>query len=43
MLEHFIDLLGSFAPMWDYALTLVMCLFFVASVPSIIRYIIRWR
>lgn len=41
MINYFIPLLATMSPMWDYALTSLMCLMFVATVPCILRYIIK--
>lgn len=41
MLIHFIELISSFTPMWDYVLDYVLALGFVATAPCIIREVVR--
>lgn len=41
MINYIIDLLGCMSPMWDYALTDLMALAFVATVPCLIREVVR--
>lgn len=43
MINNIIPLVSSMAPMWNYVLTFVMALAFVATVPCIIRKIVRIR
>lgn len=42
MINQIIPLIASFLPMWRYVLVYVMCAAFIAAVPCIIRYILRW-
>lgn len=42
MMNYIVSLVGAFAPMWDYTLTALMCLMFVATVPAIIREVVRF-
>lgn len=41
MLNGVFDLLVSFMPMWDYVLTYIMAIGFIATVPCIIREVVR--
>lgn len=41
MIENFVALIATFAPMWSYVLNHLMMLMFVATVPAILRRIIR--
>lgn len=41
MIDYIIPLIATFAPMWEYCLNILLCLMFVATVPCIIRKIIR--
>lgn len=43
MIGSFVDLVACMSYMWDYVITFVMCLMFVATVPCIVRQIISWR
>lgn len=41
MINNFIDLIACYTPMFDYVLDFVLMLFFVATVPCILRKIVR--
>lgn len=41
MIQYIIPLIASFSPMWEYVLYHVFCLAFIATVPCIIREVIR--
>lgn len=41
MMNYIIPLLATMSPLWDYVLTTLMCMMFVATVPCILRYIIK--
>lgn len=41
MIDYIIPILESFAPMWDYALYIVMALYFVLFVFSFIPWLIK--
>lgn len=41
MLIHFIDLVSSFTPMWDYVMNYILALGFLATVPCIVREVVR--
>lgn len=42
VISNFIELVSSFAPMWDYCLTFVLAFAFVVTVPCLIREVIRF-
>lgn len=41
MINYIIPLVATMAPMWSYVLTILIALAFVATVPCIVRKIIR--
>lgn len=41
--NSFIEFLICFIPLWTDLLLYIFCLFFIATVPCIIRNIISWR
>ena len=41
MISYVIPLIACMSPLWDYVLTLIIALAFVATVPCIVRGIIR--
>lgn len=41
MLYSIIELIAKFAPMWDYILTYFVALCFIATVPCIVREVVR--
>lgn len=41
--NSFIDILISLIPLWTNLLLYIFCLFFIATVPCLIRNIISWR
>lgn len=43
MINYIIPLVSSFSPMWSYVLNLMISLFFVATVPCIVRGLIYVR
>lgn len=43
MINNIIDLIASFAPMWEYVLFHVLALMFVATVPCIIRKVVQFN
>lgn len=43
MIDYIIPLIACYAPMWEYVMFLVLALAFVATVPCIIRQIVRFK
>lgn len=41
MIENFVALVATFAPMWNYVLYHLLFMMFIATVPCIVRKIIR--
>lgn len=41
--NSFIDILIAILPLWSNILLYIFCLFFIATVPCLIRNIISWR
>lgn len=42
MINYIIPLVACMSPMWSHVLTILIALAFVATVPCIIRQIVRW-
>lgn len=41
MMFQIVPLIGTMSPMWSYVLNYVLCLCFIATVPCIIRKVVR--